>query len=44
MNTLENNSLKAEIEKLLKLRDEAEAENNYSTSFGAPIDEDEMSS
>ena len=38
----ENNSLKEEIEKILQLRDEAEAENNYSYSFDSPIDEEEM--
>ena len=41
---LENNSLKAEIEKLLQLSDEAEAEGNYNYSFDAPIDEEEMTS
>ena len=41
---LENNSLKEEIKKILQLRDEAEAENNYSYSFDAPIDEEEMTS
>ena len=41
---LENNSLKAEIEKLLQLSDEAEAANKGGYSFGAPIDEEEMTS
>ncbi|MDE7390575.1 MAG: hypothetical protein K2M82_06520 [Lachnospiraceae bacterium] len=44
MNTLGDNSLKEEIEKLLQLRNEAEAENNDDYYFGAPVDEDEMSS
>ncbi len=41
---LENNILKEEIKKILKLRDEAEAENNYSYSFAPPIDEEKMTS
>ncbi len=41
---IENNSLKEEIEKILQLRKEAEAENNDRFSFDAPIDEEEMTS